>query len=133
MTPLEKSDTDLAQTRTELAAKRTVMAADRSLMAWVRTALSMISFGFTLYKVLEGFHESGQLVFAHRQTPQTVGLFLTGLGTLSVVLGGIEYWVTLKEMRKITPFRLLRPSFAIAVIMCTAGGFIFVSIVLRLL
>ncbi|MEJ8824851.1 DUF202 domain-containing protein [Variovorax humicola] len=35
------------------------MAADRSLMAWVRTGLSMISFGFTIYMVIEGFAQQG--------------------------------------------------------------------------
>jgi len=32
----------------KLPVSRTMMAADRSLMAWIRTALSMISFGFTI-------------------------------------------------------------------------------------
>jgi uncharacterized membrane protein YidH (DUF202 family) len=46
---------ELSQERTALATDRTLMAADRSLMAWIRTALSMISFGFTIYKLLQGF------------------------------------------------------------------------------
>ncbi|WP_208102982.1 DUF202 domain-containing protein, partial [Escherichia coli] len=50
------------KTATELAADRTLMAADRSLMAWVRTALSMISFGFTIYKILQGFQQSGTVL-----------------------------------------------------------------------
>ena len=36
-----------------LALERTRLAAERSLMAWVRTALSMISFGFTIYKFMQ--------------------------------------------------------------------------------
>jgi uncharacterized membrane protein YidH (DUF202 family) len=51
-----KTSNDLAEDRTDLALRRTVMAADRTLMAWVRTALSMISFGFTIYKLLQSFH-----------------------------------------------------------------------------
>ena len=50
---------ELAQERTDLALERTLMAADRSLMAWVRTSLSMISFGFTIYKLLESLQQSG--------------------------------------------------------------------------
>ena len=53
------SSNEMAQQRTTLAASRTLMAADRSLMAWVRTGLSMISFGFTIYKILQGFQEAG--------------------------------------------------------------------------
>ena len=36
-----------------LAMERTRMAADRTLMGWIRTALSMIGFGFTIFKFLE--------------------------------------------------------------------------------
>ena len=36
-----------------LAIDRTRLAAERSLMAWIRTALSMIAFGFTIYKFLQ--------------------------------------------------------------------------------
>ncbi|MEI9889510.1 MAG: DUF202 domain-containing protein [Caulobacteraceae bacterium] len=32
----------------DLGELRTIMAADRTLMAWIRTALSMLSFGFTI-------------------------------------------------------------------------------------
>jgi putative membrane protein len=45
------SDTEL-KTSDILALDRTRMAAERTLMAWVRTALSMIGFGFTIYKFL---------------------------------------------------------------------------------
>src|SRR3546814_19011455 len=43
----------------DLGELRTVMAADRTLMAWIRPALSMFSFGFTIYKVLESMAEAG--------------------------------------------------------------------------
>ena len=43
--------TTLADDRTDLAVERTLMALDRTLMAWVRTATSLISFGFTIYKL----------------------------------------------------------------------------------
>ena len=45
------------------AMQRTLMEADHSLMAWVRTSLAMVSFGFTIYKVLQGFADSMQTVF----------------------------------------------------------------------
>jgi len=37
-------------TSTKLAMDRTYWAAERTLMGWIRTALSMISFGFTIGK-----------------------------------------------------------------------------------
>jgi len=54
--PRESSD-ELAEDRTDLAATRTLMAADRTLMAWARTSLSLSSFGFTIYKGLQGIAE----------------------------------------------------------------------------
>jgi putative membrane protein len=118
--------------RTSLAAKRTMMAADRSLMAWIRTGLSMISFGFTIYKLLEGFQESGA-TFTHASSPRNMGLFLTGLGTISLLMGTIEYWQRLKELRLLQHFRFWRPSFVIAMIMSVTGLFLFLSISLRAL
>lgn len=132
-----KSANELALDRTELAASRTLMAADRSLMAWIRTALSMISFGFTLYKVLQAFKESGggiigNGVIAQSYNPRNVGLFLIGLGFASIVLGTIEYWHTLKELNQLGDYRVWRPSFVIALIISCGGLFMFVGVLFKL-
>jgi putative membrane protein len=95
----EKTANELSEERTTLAIDRTLMAADRSLMAWIRTALSMISFGFTIYKLLQGLAAAGT-EFAKASSPRAMGLFLTGLGTLAMVFGTVEYWVRLKELRR---------------------------------
>lgn len=127
-----KSSNELAEARTDLAATRTLMAADRTLMAWVRTALSLISFGFTIYKVLQGFQEKGADL-PHDYSPQTVGLFLTGLGTVSMIMGVIEYRSNVKELRKIHHVPTWRSSIVMAMIMAATGVFFFVSIVTKLL
>jgi putative membrane protein len=126
-----RSTNQLAADRTNLAAKRTLMAADRSLMAWIRTALSMISFGFTIYKVLQGFQDAG-VHLAHPETPRRVGLFLTAMGTISMVMGIIEYWRTIVALHEIQHYSVWRPTFVIALIMAIAGAFLFVSIIVRL-
>ena len=127
-----KSSDELAQMRTDLAVDRTLMAADRSLMAWVRTSLSMISFGFTIYKVIEAFQQQGGQVHSANMA-RNVGLFLTGLGTVAAVTGTLEYWYRLKALRQARAFRILQPSFVIALIMSAAGLFMFIGIVSRLL
>ena len=129
--PAKTSD-ELAQIRTTLAEKRTLMAADRSLMAWIRTGLSMISFGFTIYKVLEGFRDSGLHEIPHGN-PRNVGLFLIGLGTASIIAGTIEYWHVLGEMRIQGPVRTRRPSFTIALIISATGLVLFFGVFSRLL
>ena len=126
------SSNDLAQQRTKLAAGRTLMAADRSLMAWVRTGLSMISFGFTIYKILQGVQEAGAVL--HGVSPRAAGLFLTGLGTLSIIAGTVEYWQRAKEARHHIPgFQIWRPSLVIAVIMSVTGLLLFMSIIIKVL
>jgi inner membrane protein YidH len=125
-----KSATELAEERTDLATTRSVMAADRSLMAWIRTALSMISFGFTIYKVLESFQASG-LTLRVAYEPQLVGLVLTGLGTVSIVMGTVEYWFQLKDFSRIEPIRIWRPTFVIALVLSILGVGLFAGIVGR--
>ena len=126
-----KSSNKLAKDRTDLATGRTLMAADRSLMAWVRTALAMISFGFTIYKILEGFQSSGELL-AKDYSPQTIGLFLTGLGTVSMLAGTIEYWQRINMLREYHTIKTWRPSLVMALIMSVMGMFFFIGIVTHL-
>src|SRR6187455_1709197 len=87
----------------DLGAVRTVLAADRTLMAWLRTSLSMLSFGFAIYKFLESAARAGAL--DRPESPRRVGLFLVGLGTTAMVLGLIDYWVTIKSIERTGPFR----------------------------
>lgn len=125
------SANDLAQSRTNLALRRTLMAADRSLMAWVRTGLSMISFGFTIYKILQGVEQAGANL--RGVSPRSAGLFLIGLGTLSILAGTVEYWQRVKEARPHMVLRIWRPSLVLAAIMSVTGLLLFVSLVIRVL
>ena len=114
-----------------MAGERTMMAADRTLMAWVRTSLSMNSFGFTIYKVLEGFVSSGANL-PRSETPRDMGLFLTGLGTVAMVMGTIEYVQTLRDLHSIVEIRIRRPAFLMALLMAVMGVVLFFSIVVKL-
>jgi len=127
-----RTSDELAAERTGLAAERTLMAADRTLMAWIRTALSMISFGFTIYKLLQGFEEAGTHL-THAGSPRTMGMFLTGMGTLAMVLGTIEYWYRLQDLRKLDSFAIWRPSLVMALLMSAIGLFLFVAIIAKAL
>ena len=82
-----------------LALDRTRMAAERTLMAWVRTALSMISFGFTIYKFLQVLQEQSTLPVMRPQTPRDVGLTLTGIGTFAVIIACVQHWQYIKDLR----------------------------------
>ena len=110
---------------------RTILAADRTLMAWIRTSLSMLSFGFTIYKFLQTIAANGKM--DHPNSPQTVGLFLTGMGVAAIVLGTMGYWITLRDLQKVEHFRLGRPVLLMALIMSIAGVASFVSIATKLI
>jgi putative membrane protein len=127
-----KTSDELSVERTQLSAQRTLMAADRSLMAWIRTALSMISFGFTIYKLLQGFEEAGTHL-PNASSPRTMGMFLTGMGTVAMALGTIEYWYRLQELRQQNSFAIWRPSFIMALLMSATGLFMFIAIIAKAL
>lgn len=110
----------------DLGETRTILAADRTLMAWIRTSLSMLSFGFTIYKFLQGI--AGPDAPRAAMTAQVVGLFLAGTGTTAIIFGTIGYWVTLKELQRIEEFRVRRPVLLLALIMSVAGLALFIAI-----
>lgn len=126
-----KTSQELAVDRTAMAAARTLMAADRTLMAWLRTSLSMLTFGFTIYKVLQAFQQGGGML-PKSDTPRNVGLFLAGMGTVAIVMGTIEYWQTLRDLRQFREIRLMRPPFIMALIMSVSGMTLFFSIIMRI-
>jgi len=115
-----------------LAVDRTAMAADRTLMAWTRTSISMISFGFTIYKVLHGAFKEGMVMTSHPNGPRSLGLFLIGIGTASQMMGMIEHWNTKRGLGKKPRFRLFSPSFLTSATVLLLGAFLFISIIMKM-
>lgn len=114
----------------DLGEQRTIMAADRTLMAWIRTSLSMLSFGFTIYKFLDSIPPAAGR--DHSDSPQRVGLLLAAMGTAAIVLGTIGYWTTLRDLSRTDAFRVGRPVLVMAAIMSVAGIAMFASIATRI-
>lgn len=80
----EDRGTVLAERRMNLAIKRSAIAAERTLMAWIRTAISMIGFGFTIFKFFQYMHEeSPAALIRHAETPRNLGMTLVAVGTLA--------------------------------------------------
>ena len=128
---LAQKRTDLAIDRTDLAVDRTLWAASRTLMAWVRTGLSMIGFGFTIYKVLQALLKEGILLTPRPQGPRYVGLFLIGLGTFSVFMGSLEYWQTVRGLHKKFGAAIKKFPMTMAGVIFLLGAWLFISIVLK--
>jgi uncharacterized membrane protein YidH (DUF202 family) len=124
--------TVLAETRTDLAVQRTNMAADRSLMAWIRTSLSMIGFGFSIYKFFQYLPEelaSGNI--RRPQAPRNLGLTLIALGTLALAAATWQHWNFLKLVRP-SPRRFVWSiSFVVAIFVILIGVITFYGVLLR--
>jgi len=120
---------------TDMAVLRTLMAADRSLMAWVRTGLSLITFGFTLYKFLEYSRErlleTGSML-ATVSGPKTVGLFMIGVGILCLILGTAENMAIVKGLHKRHDFKHNKYSLLMAGIILIFGIVLFLGVLLRI-
>ena len=69
-------------------------------MAWVRTAMSLITFGFTIYKFFEYLHESGR---PHVATgllgPRGFALAMMATGLVTLVLGTYQHRQGMKTIR----------------------------------
>jgi inner membrane protein YidH len=82
-----------------MARMRTILAADRTLMAWIRTTLSMISFGFTIYKFLQYLYESNKVTGGlSPQGPRNLGLTLIVLGVTALLIACVQYWSEVKRL-----------------------------------
>jgi putative membrane protein len=129
----EKPDANaLAVERTDLALDRTFMAADRTLMAWVRTALSMIGFGFTVYKFLQYTHQQRPEGLASLDGPRNLGLSFIGLGLLCLVIAVVQDWRYTKRLRSAHRRRPFNLSLVVAGVVALIGVFTFMSLLLRI-
>lgn len=106
-------------TSNQLATLRTIMASDRTLMAWVRTALSLQSFGFTIYKVLQGFIAEGQAIAPG--LPVRVGLVLSFASVIAMLMGILEYRHTLATIGAGQALKLRRVTMLLAVVLLFTG------------
>jgi putative membrane protein len=83
-----------------LAVERTRLAHERTLIAWVRTALSMISFGFTVYKFFQ--LEVGKLE-AHPPerllSPRMFALVMIGTGLVALFMSTIQHRQSMERLR----------------------------------
>jgi len=93
---------DLAMNSTELGIERTMLAHERTLMAWVRTATSMITFGFTLYKIFEEMSKNANAP-ERILTPRVAGMLMILFGLVGLLLALIQHYRAMRTLRKHFP------------------------------
>lgn len=114
-----------------LALDRTRMAAERTLMAWLRTALSMITFGFSIYKFLEFLQEQTKVPPLVPQAPQNLGLTLVGIGTFALIIACVQHRKYIHKLRPAQPNKTWDLTFIVSCLIAFLGLLIFGSIIFR--
>jgi putative membrane protein len=117
---------------TELAMERTHLAHERTLMAWVRTATSLISFGFTIYKLFQYMREQQPGEPVRRLLgPREFALLMIGMGIVSLLPATLEHWQFRRRLRERhikVPYSL---AMAIAGLMSLLGILAFIAVIYR--
>ena len=98
--PTHKQST--LDTSTRLAYERTYLAHERTLMGWVRTAISLISFGFTIAKVFEYLRQKE----GERATllgPRVIGMIMIAIGLVALALATMQHRQASKALHERCP------------------------------
>ena len=116
----------------QLAAGRNFLAYERTLMAWTRTSVSLISFGFTLFKFFQYMveREPGKHV-DNILGPRTIGLLMIGIGTFMLLLASIMHSRQIKQLRKSYPEVPFSQSLILAFLISTLGVLMFIGVLLN--
>lgn len=111
-------------------------------MAWIRTAVSLISFGFTIVQFFQRFSQmqSGGDRPLNPGAPRILGLALIGAGILSLAISSWQYRQGVKYMWQpkfraiagISETPLRSPTFLAAMVLLLIGLFAFLSVFFRL-
>jgi len=112
MSDIPRNTQELAFDRTELAWGRSIMALERTLMAWIRTSLSLIGFGFAMFKFLQVMQHEGT-TSVRASSARNLGLFFILLGMSLLVLAIIQFQ---KAMTKIRQFSGRKPQFSLSLV-----------------
>ena len=100
-------------------------------MAVVRTSLSLIGFGFTIYKFFESIvHTMGDSGPLRVQAPRRLGLTLVSLGIFVLVAGAYQHWFFLRELRKETDEVFPRSVSLIAAVLLALTGVVLLVLIL---
>jgi putative membrane protein len=122
---------------------RTRLALERTFMAWIRTAVSLISFGFTIVQFFQRLPQmQGDLTVRplNPDAPRILGLSLIGAGVVSLAISSWQYRKGVKYLWSpqfgaiagAAGGPLTTPVMAVAMMIILIGLFAFLSVLVRL-
>jgi putative membrane protein len=99
-------------------------------MAWIRTALSMISFGFTIGKLGEVLASAKvTMAFGRESDVKHVAYFLVVLGTSSLIMAIVQNRIEVAGLVRMGLKRRPNLAFFVAVLLSFLGLFAFTDLV----
>jgi len=107
------------------------MAHERTMMAWIRTAVSLISFGFTIYKFLQYVEKANGPQPERLIGARGFGLFMIGTGLLALLLATIAHrrdMQTLREKYVEVPYSMAA---VFAAVISLLGILAFIAVIFR--
>lgn len=115
----------------ELALQRTVMAADRTLMAWTRTCVSLISFGFTIYKFLQYVRAEGASP-GSAEGPRRLAMAMVGLGVAFLLVACLQFWQSMRRLQPRLRSSAWRLSLVLALMFAALGLLALANVAFRI-
>lgn len=120
----------MTMSSTDLGMERTMLAHERTLMAWVRTATSMISFGFTIYKVFEEMSKQSDAP-DRILTPRIAGMLMISFGLLGLLMAQVQHYRAMKQLKKHFPQMQKSISSVLAILILLFGLTLFLGALFR--
>ncbi|HEX2683758.1 MAG TPA: DUF202 domain-containing protein [Ferruginibacter sp.] len=120
----------LAMTNSALSYERTMLEYERTLIAWIRTTMSMISFGFTIYKFFQEVSAAGD---APRRllSPRAFGMTMILFGLIVLLLAYIQHKTAVNKLKKDYPQVQRSISSVLAVLVLAFGLALFLAAAFR--
>jgi putative membrane protein len=116
---------------TKLALERTFLAYERTLMAWTRTSVSLISFGFTLFKFFQYMVEHDPEKHVDDILgARTIGALMIGIGTSMLLLSSLMHRKSMIELRKSYPEAPFSQSLILAGLISIIGMLMRIAVLL---
>lgn len=80
---------------TQLAYDRTWLAYERTMQAWIRTAISLVTFGFSIYKLADIVEKNPARLLG----PHEFGYVLVAIGFVALGIATVEYRQSVQILR----------------------------------